>query len=275
MIILNKSAAFWGGGFISLNFHEIYNLTKYNYNYFWGGEKFALFHLALISFGLFFLAKEKRKINILIILSLFVGILASLMHTYPFRERIILYLVPYFIIFSIAIFDFISFRKKPVLYSLLALCLILSYSSYNYKFFRSLFGTYVPYQPIYTVESKYPLKYLKDNYKDNEIIIYNDASTDAIMYNSALLKWNASGVKSVKIQLSDYSKEFYYKTLTQLFALLKNYDVIYFYYPMDFSTRPVIPFIKSWLKENKYKYTPYYNGKNQLFIKVVKNQKSK
>lgn len=273
--MLKMYSGFWDSGFIFLNFNKIYDLIKYNYNYFWGGEKFALFHFGMIFLGMFLLAKKKSKINILMVLSLLIAILASLMHVYPFRERIILYLVPYFIIFSVAIFDFISFQKKPVLYSLLALCLVLSYSSYNYTFFKSLFGKYTQYQPVGIRERKSPLKYLRDHYKYNEIIIYNDASEDAFIYNSILLKWDISKVKSVKIQLSDYSKEFYYKTLDTLFTYLKNYDAYYFYYPMDFSTRPVIPYIKSWLQTNNYKYTVYYNSDNQLFIKVVRNNLSR
>lgn len=268
--MLSKYADFWGNGFISLNLNELYNLIKYNYNYFWGGERFALLHFAMIFLGIFLLAKKKSKINILIILSLFIAILASLLNVYPFKERIILYLVPYFIIFSVAVFDFINFSKKPVLYSLLSACLVLSYSSYNYVFFKSLFGSYAQYQPVAVRARKMPLKYLKDQYKDNEIIVYNDASEDAFIYNSLSLKWNTSRVKSVKIQLSDYSKDFYYKTLDSLFSYLKDYDVFYFYYPMDFSTRPVIPYIKSWLKTNNYKYSVYYNGNNQLFIKVTR-----
>lgn len=273
--MLSISAEFWKSSFITLNPSEIIGLIKYNYNYFWGGEKFALLHFFMVSLGVFFLAKQKNKISILMILSLFLAILASFIHLYPFRERIILYLVPYFILFSIAAFEFFDFSKKPVIYSLISLCLLLSYSPYNINFFKSLFGSYVPYQPIYTVESKSPLKYLKNHYQYNDIIIYNDASQDALIYNAKLLKWDMVGVKSVKIQLSDYSKDFYFKTLDQLFAYLKGYKVFYFYYPMDFSTRRVIPFIESWLKINSHKYNyhyaSYYNTKNQLFIKLVKN----
>lgn len=269
--MLSRYADFWKNGFILLNFNEIYKLITYNYNYFWGGERFALLHFAMMLSGIFLLAKKRSNINILMILSLLIAILASLIHVYPFKERIILYLVPYFIIFSTAVFDFISFNKKPILYSLVALCLVFSYSSYNYTFFKSLFESYVPYQPVGVRDRKLPLSYLKDHYKNNEIIVYNDASEDAFIYNSLLLKWNISKVKSVKIQLSDYSKDFYYKTLDSLFSYLKNYDVFYFYYPMDFSNRPVIPYIKSWLQTNHYKYSVYYNSNNQLFIKVVRN----
>ncbi len=102
---------FWILGFIAPN--TFFGFIKNNLIFFLTQQNYLKFLLPFTAFGAFIFLFKKTKIHRILLFSMFGMIIASLLKCYPLSERLILYLIPFFIIFTVFPFDF-KFKNKRI-----------------------------------------------------------------------------------------------------------------------------------------------------------------
>lgn len=247
----------WNEGFIN-SFGDFISIIKTNISFFFE-SKLALLYLIILIFGFYFLfskAKLKNKPNCLLLFFFGIVILASFFHLYPIKERVALYILPFLIIIFSVVIDNLFLKNK--FKTLLAfLCFLILFQPLFSIYKQGIFKT-IEYEKTY---AKQMLITLKQNYKNNEILVYNDASASSYEFYSNY--YNFQTDKFIRINLSNYNKEFYFDLLKHL----KPNKTYWFYYPADYSQRPVISFIKEWAND-KNKIIKEYNFKRGYLAKI-------
>lgn len=106
-------AEFWGDKFILPNFSNFLYLLTENIRYFFFPAKAILFILIFVIYGGFIYFKEKNYVFTSIFSLIFILLIfASVFHLYPFSNRLLLFLIPIFILLITKSFDKISVAKK-------------------------------------------------------------------------------------------------------------------------------------------------------------------
>ncbi len=238
---------FFQSGFLTLNPLSFMNMLKENLIFIFEQKNFVLFGAILFILGLIILFKniksknlKARKLSLMILFVFLCAIIASLLMFYPIKERIALYLVPFFIVLILKPLDMANFteNKSKSAAAGLLLCLFIS----------------VYFQPVYyhNIYKRIEIKkgtggklmsVLKQNYKESEIVVYNDASRSIYKYYS--LSQNFRTDKYIMINTIEYDKEYYINLLN----MLPKNNTYWFYYPYDYHKKPVIPFVEEWAKD--------------------------
>ena len=248
--MLSLFSDLWSGGFIN-SFHNFISIFKHNIIFYFS-SKSVLIYLALYICAFYFLIKEykeKQRKDIFLILFFFLAILlASIFHIYPFKERVALYALPFFILVLGFLIDKIINKNKfrKIISGLIIFILILPYINlYQSGIYNKIENKKSYARDLFAV--------LNENYSNDEIVIYNDASASNYEYYSHY--FNFSTDKFVQINLVKHDKLFY----TNLLNYLHKNRVYWFYFCADYIKNPVVPFIKEWtqnqivLKEYKFK----------------------
>lgn len=235
-ILLDKHfPGYWDMGFINLK-HPLTCLVA-NFKYLFQPNWLTLPELILSATGVWFFAKEKTNYAKFILITLVIMFLASLLHLYPFYNRVSIYslviLVPLFIK------PFEEINIKGAAFVFLTICLISGFAGYL-QYFDKYFQeqTYIIYSP------KIMLKTLISNFNpETDIIICNEASASSYLFYSSIMNFNSENVYKLpnhknNTELKDY-----------LNSLDKNYRY-WFYIVKDFNQDSVMPTISRWA-ENK------------------------
>lgn len=114
---------YWQNKFLILNLLTFLSLLAENLKYFFFPVKYVLFTLILLIWGGVIFYKEKSEFFNISVISFVLVLLASLLHIYPFSGRLVLFLIPIFLLFLIKPLDTISFDKKIRLFIVLILAL--------------------------------------------------------------------------------------------------------------------------------------------------------
>ena len=101
-------------GCLELNFSFIFDYIKNNCIYFMFDDNYKkeFLLLLLIFLGFRFLFIDKREKAIMILIIIFLAIIASFMKLYPFKERLMLYLMPVFILLIVKNYDLSIYISK-------------------------------------------------------------------------------------------------------------------------------------------------------------------
>lgn len=239
--MMNTFSDMWSKGFLSLNILRDLSILKMNFLYFFSPCKMVLFGIILFIAGLIILIKRRENLDKIMLLTILFSISASFAHIYPFKERVSLYLIPLFILIVLAAFC-VEIKKKKIYFPIMFILVLLFFSGYNFSYLKQFSN-----KNLYERENPSILmKYLKDNYKSGEYVVYNDASDSEFLFYGKHSGFINPYLKTVKIQLSSYGESWYKHVLSNL----PKGNIYWFYYPYDYVTKPVVPFIKDWAREN-------------------------
>lgn len=253
---------FWQYYFVNGNIKQFIWLIANDMKYFFMPIKYLLFAFILLIWGVVVLYKEQSHFLKISSLSFGVLILASWLHLYPFAERLILFLLPIFLLLIIKPLDLVSFNKKVKSVVVIFLFLI----------------TFTP-QILYAIElfeakgldkEEYPremMEVMVKKLKATDTIFINNSSDAEFAYYSSFY-----GVKNKFIQ-EDADKNI---SKVQYIAKLNNLKPGYywFYLPIDYIHVSVLPWIEEWAQKNKIIYYYKFHEKNKsLLIYMYVNQK--
>lgn len=109
---------YWESGFLNYDFSNILNIFTFNFKYFF--PDFALLALVFFVLGLVFIFKNIKKdgalngFNLVLCMCLFIALLLSYLHIYPFSMRVTLYFVPVFAIIISSFFEYFNFQQSTL-----------------------------------------------------------------------------------------------------------------------------------------------------------------
>ncbi len=116
----------WWGGNKSFVFMCMTSIKYFTAN---TGDKFCYFFILLLSAGFIILFRDKKQPAFVLLICVSVSVSASLLKLYPFEERLILYLLPVFLLLIAKLFDyniFLPARGKHQAVFKLILCIVLA-----------------------------------------------------------------------------------------------------------------------------------------------------
>ncbi len=249
---------FWNDGFLSPTINSFGHIIKHNIEYFFYPNLFAIVLLIPIILGAYFLVKEKNTINKLILLTIGFTFLASITHLYPIKERVVLYLIPFCIIYLVKPLE-ISLQKNKITTFFLICLYLISLLFYNPIYISKCFK----YNAFSFVDARTSMKILKENYNKSDIIVYNQASDSDLEYYSHY--FNFKPTRTILIPHEPYTIENYNNFLN---SLPKN-NTYWFYISFDYSEKPTLPFIANWVVKNNIKFKAYsYKKSRVIYMKL-------
>lgn len=241
-IMLSFFQEYWNKGFLDISNLK---LIRTNLQFLFSQNNYWYFILIPVCMGIFL--GIKNKINIvhqIILIFFFVGV-ASILHIYPTKDRMILYTIPLVIILSLMPLNYISKSKK--LYATIVITLtLISFSQYNFNYFKNLTN-----QTLFEREySREFMQILVKNAKPTDIIIYNNGSVQEFAVYSQIYQFKPLrygeirntkllGVKDINLR-----EKIYFEHLNRF---PKN-NYYWFYYSHDYIHNPTVNLLKKWNK---------------------------
>lgn len=245
----------WQNYFVSLNPLKNLYLLNNSFRYLFFPVQNILFALIFFVLGIYLFIKEKSVEFRVLFLSFILFLTASLLKIYPFGDRVILFLIPSYLLFILKPLDLICFNRK-----IKSVVILLMVSALFYPQIVSA-GSFLRYKGI--DKGEYPremLETLINSIKKDETIVVNKASNTEFYYYSSFYN-----IKNLVIyeNLTDKSNEEYANFLNNL---KKGY--YWFYLPFDYSHKPVTPMILSWAKTKKIIYSFQKNKSVLLYVQM-------
>lgn len=257
----NSIVDFWQPYFITSGKNFLWMLGN-NLKFFFTPIKFILLALVLLIWGAVIYFKEKQDFFFISFFSVFSIILMSILHIYPFMERLILFLLPIILLFITKPLDLISLKRKSA--SMLILLIFLLTFQPQIMLAKKLIFSERFDKEEYAREM---LDNMMKNIKPNDKIFVNNPSEAEFAYYSSFYEQ-----KNQKIQdkIKNVIKNNY---ITELDSLPQgNY---WFYMPIDYHNIPTIPWVEEWAKSQQIIYYNKFNKQRpSLFMYViVKNER--
>lgn len=249
---------YWQKSFVTSNPLFFLHLLVENIKYFFFPVKFVLFPLILLIWGTVIFYREKSQFINISVISFILLVIASFLRFYPFTDRLVLFLIPIFLLIIIKPLDSASFDKKIKLFITLFLMFFTFYPQLitvnNFVHIKSFSRGEHPREMM-----DFMLKNIKP---EDNIFINNTSDTEFAYYSSF------HNIKNNVIQerVTNKPKE---KYLNFLNNLRKGY--YWFYLPYDSCRIPVRPLITSWIQTKEVLYS-YKNNKSVLMYVYVNNQ---
>lgn len=187
---------YWGKFFISKNFSNLPKLMLYNVGYVFKSLFPILFIISSIIIS--FIKDNKNRNFYLLFFPLIIAIILSYFGIYPFAARLILYLIPIFILLATKILDYINIKNsfiRATLFFIIAFLIVVptaldSYSNIIKK--------------NYTSENIiYPLKTAINLAKNNDIIYISEGNKILYEYYKDYIKTN----KKIIIEDTNYTNQ--------------------------------------------------------------------
>lgn len=245
----------WSPYFVTLNPMHFMYLLSGNIQYLFTPVKYLLFPIILLFWGIFAYAKEKSPFFKIAGLGLMVFLIASFMHIYPFADRVILFLIPIFILFMIKPLDTISFNKKMELSIVLILFFFTAAPQINQV------NDFSKSQNINRGEfPREMMQFMTRNLKSTDNIYVSGISNTEFVYYSSFynIKNNTIQEKFTNTPNKDYIK--------LLNNLPKGY--YWFYLPFDYAKNPINSTIETWANTKKI-LSEFKNNKSILMYVYV------
>lgn len=228
---------FWQNEFVNRDLSNLTQLNMNNLHYFFAYlPMFSCTFLTILIFvGLILMFKDTNWRFILITtLTESALIIASILHVYPYSKRLIIFLIPFILIFAVKIFDIKNKVLAGILISVIALPHL--FFAVNFAKIQNLNkGDFARESMIKMAES----------IKPSEIIVINNSATPEYCYYDLFLN-----LKNDKIFLK--SKEKTPLTLkNELNSRVVNGRTYWFYMPYDYSPEKIeINEIKKWIQNH-------------------------
>lgn len=257
----NAIVDFWQPYFITSSKKFIWMLTN-NLKFFFLPIKLVLFALILIIWGGVLFYKEKSDVFNISIISFLSVILLSILHIYPFMERLVLFLLPMFLLFMIKPLDLISANKKTASVFIVLVFVL--------TFYPQIAVT----KQLVTSEKfdkeEYAREMMADmmkQIKPNDKIFLNSPSEVEFAYYSSFYD-KKNFIKQEKNK--NVIKENYINELNSLPQ--GNY---WFYLPIDYLNIPTIPWVEEWAKSKQVIYYNKFHGQYPSLLMYVRIANSK
>lgn len=251
---------FWGNEFINANLSNFLPLLVENLRYFFFPAGAILFVLILIVYGIVILYREKQyDLTNLILLTFAILIAASVFHIYPFSKRLILFLIPLFLILMVKPVDKLNWygiggKIKSFIIAAMFLSILIPQLTFAF--------TRINIQPINKGEfPREMMAYMAQNIKPDDVIFVNNASKWEYLYYSSFYN-----IKNGLIleNLSNTPDEKYSTLLNNL-----SKGKYWFYLPYDYTHLEIINFVKDWAKRNtKIIYTMEATQSSLIYAEV-------
>lgn len=240
---------YWDSGFIGFDF-SIFKLFITNLKYFFAPNPNVLFIALLVIFGFIKAIRSENKILKICIISILLGIIASMLQIYPIKERLALWSLPILIIFICNALNF-NFKKANKFFAgFLLLVFLLAFNGYGSKYLINIKngGIYYITRYFHSYEdARFALKILKNNYRQFDTVVLNKASIKEWEYYSRLLDFRVNDY--IVVNPKEYSKQLYFNELN---ALEKGKDYI-FYHSYDYYSSQLSPYLDEWIYDNAQK----------------------
>ena len=254
-------SAVWAHGYISKDFSNILELVFDNIFYTFQPYKIVfnssmIFGTVILSivcfFGAVFLFKANKFKFYILTLPYFVLLLLSYFDSYPYQDRLVLFLTPMFLVLFAKFFDY--FSKNNITLFFVAILIILSfYPVYcSQKIMKNL-----------PSQDKAVFLELSNNYKSSDVIILAETYLPQYLYYSRVFGFCADNVKVEKMNKNIYNYLIFLNSLDKT----KNYWFVYssVKFPGIEDVRPIIEFFgqdrEKFIRYNKGKTDLYYVGK--------------
>ncbi len=228
---------FWQNEFVARDFSNLTQLNMSNLHYFFSYlPMFSCTFLTILMFvGLILFFKDTNWRFILITtLTESALIIASILHVYPYSKRLIIFLIPFILIFAVKIFDIKNKVLAGILISLIAL---------PHLFFAVNF---IKIQNLNKGDfARETMVQMANNLAQNEIIVINESSNAEFCYYDLFFN-----LKNDKIFLKPKAKTAIEikKELDERIIKGRSY---WFYMPYDYSPQKnEINEIENWIKNN-------------------------
>jgi len=170
---------YWANGFNILGL-EIY---KINYNFLFSFYNYPLFFIFLLIIGIVWLYKSDKFKTFILISPIIITFIAAAFKIYPFERRLILFLLPIFLIFIVIPFDKVKFDKNflNILVIIVSLVFFINYAI-NYS------TSFIVQRVSYLRQDVKPLlKILINEKKKDDILYIYYGSNPSYMYYSILM----------------------------------------------------------------------------------------
>lgn len=251
---------FWGNNFTNRGIKMFILLLAKNLYYLFDPIKYVLFVLILLFLGIIILFKEKSKFVHISITAIFLLILASSLHLYPFAERLILFLLLIFLLYIIKPLDLVSSNKKFI-----SLIIILLFASSFYPQIGRVSSLITAKKLDRKEYAKEMLDFMMKKIKPNDIIYINTPSYPDFAYYASFLEIKNQVIQE-KIETNISEKKY----INGLNNLQRGY--YWFYIPIDYINVPVSDLIDQWAKTQKviYSYKINQTYKSLLMYVYVK-----
>lgn len=220
---------YWQNKFLTLNPLTFLSLLAENLKYFFFPVKYVLFTLILLVWGGVIFYKEKLEFFSICVISFVLVLLASLLHIYPFSGRLVLFLIPIFLLFLVKPLDTISFDKKIRLFIILMLTLF-TFGPQMVKINDFIYSS-----DISKGENPRELmQFMVENLKPTDIIFINRDSNIEYAYYSSFYK-----IKNKFIQEPQNTDK------KEIFNSIKKGSYCWFYVPYG-----KVRYVSDWINKN-------------------------
>lgn len=246
---------YWQDSFLSANPVMFLVLLINNIRYFFHPMPYVLFALILFVWGINIFHKEKSEFLKISVISLVLLVVVSILHIYPFNTRLILFLLPMFLLFMIKPLDSALSAKKIKLFGVLLL-MVFVFSPRMIEINQFIHTKNIS-------RGEYPremMEIMVKNIKKDDNIFINSASDVEFYYYSSFYD-----IKNNVIQerVTNDGRE---KYLAFLNGLKRGY--YWFYLPYDSSHSPVFQIISSWVKTKKIFFSTQKDRSVLLYVYV-------
>ena len=221
--------SYWQNSFVTSNPFFFLHLAVENLKYFFFPSKYALFMLILLTWGTVIFLREKSQFINISLTSFILLIIASFLHFYPFANRLVLLLLPIFLLLILKPLDLIVFNKKIKSFIIISLMFFtFSPQIFQIKDFIATKSISKGEHPREMTEA------LVKSLKDGDIIfVSNSANTEFAYYSSFY------DIKNHLIQEPQHSK-----TSEVLNSLEKGRN--YWFYLTFGDSKPIL----EWINKN-------------------------
>lgn len=249
---------FWNDKFILPDFSNFLYLFVENIRYFFFPVKYALFIFICILGGIFIYFKEKKYDFLRISSFIFIFlIIASILRVYPFSTRLIIFLIPIFILLIVKLIDKINWSKKVESVLILTLFLFLIVPQ-----FQLALNKLTQNQN----KGEFPREmtaYIVKNYHTNDKIFVNNASRAEYCYYSTFYNIKNEVIFDNLGNNPDKKYSTFLNTLPK-----GNY---WMFLPHDYSPQNImIKYIKNWAQTNtKILYANEASQSLLLYVKKI------
>lgn len=251
----NAILDYWQPYFITSGKHFLWMLGN-NLKFFFPPVKFVLLEFVLLVWGAVIFYKEKSDFLYISTISFLSVILLSILHIYPFMERLVLFLLPIFLLFMVKPLDLISSNKKITsaliilifaltFYPQVALTkqLILSEKFDKEEYAREMMAT------------------MMQKIKPKDKIFVNSPSEEEFAYYSSFYN------KKYEKKQEKIKNVIKYNYVNELNSLPRgNY---WFYLPIDYHNIPTIPWVEEWAQGERIIYKNKFNGQYPSLLMYV------
>lgn len=246
---------YWANGFIAKNLSNFFSLVLHNINYFFFPTKFEIPIFILMSIGIYVLFRKNFYTGLILFLTLFFECFLSWLGFYPFKERVILFLLPIFLIYICAPFELLSIKNKRkfILFSILFITI---FSTQIFNCYKYIVRINKPSRGYY---ARQMMVEMLNHIHPGDIILINQNSNTEFAYYSSFY--------NIKNEIYQEPQKGNPHVLIKSLKVGKHY---WFYMPYRSSAT-----VEDWLAKNNdiilYEWG-YSNRKDRLRYVYIKNK---